>query len=140
MAAEVLRFDMGPVREVLGSAFTTAKEWTKWLSHKITVISRKAWDVTKVGIQKLAQLLAQVWKGCLPYILQVGAFLASKPGIFGITVLAAFVFLRMALSDDNITSKTGRYALGTISLMVAFFSGSFGTQAGIVPQFIAGKV
>lgn len=124
-AAVNLPIDLGSVKNVINTAWKLAKDYSKWLGHSISVLSAQGWEIGKAGLQRLLEALVVIWKGCLPYILKVGAILASKPGIFAIGVLASILILRMALNDNNLTDRTSRIALGMIALATGFFFGGY---------------
>jgi hypothetical protein len=120
-----LPVDFSSVKNTLIVAWKWTKDCGIWLGHSIALLSAKGWEMGKIGLQKLVEVILVIWKGCLPYILKVAAILASKPGILAIGVLASVLILRMALNDNNLTDRTSRIALGIIALATSFFFGGY---------------
>lgn len=134
-----LAIDLGFVKDAMVSVLSAAKGLTLWMGHTVIAFAGWAWDMSKAGLIKLVELAVIVWNECLPHVAKIATFLASKPGIFGMGILASVLILRMALNDDNLTDATGRRALAVIGATIAFLTGVFGAQAefAFIPQIVA---
>ena len=117
--------DFSSVKNTFTNVWRLTKDFGVWLGHSVTQLSTKGWETGKVGLQKFAELLLLIWRGCLPYIMKVAAILASKPGIFAIGLLTSILILRMALQDNSLTDNTRRIALGVTALTISFFVGAY---------------